>query len=323
MTELITFGETPLRFSPQGHQRLERADEMTIHADGTESNVAVAAQELGAEALWLSKLPESPLGRRVVTQIEEQGIETDIAWTDDGSLRQGFVFRESGSKPRQTREHHDRQYTAAATAQPVDFPMDRVQDASVVFTGLSTPVLSPETAETTRAILRASGGSGAVTAMDLDYSPALASPTRYRETLEELAEDIDMLIANVSNVNTVLDRDGGPRELANLLAADYDLEVAVITRSEKGAVALHDSPGTNVIHERETIPTETVDPTGTHGAFAGAFLQQLIDGANTARSLTYAVAVAALSRTIPGPFLTTIGDEEIEPLVDEVNDRSP
>lgn len=323
MTELITFGETPLRFSPRGNQRLEMAGEMTMHADGTESNVAVAAQELGAEALWLSKLPESPLGRRVVTQLEEQGIGTDVAWADDAGLRQGFVFRESGAAPRQSREHHDRQYTAAATAQPGDFPMDTVQDASVVFSGLSTPVLSPETTETTRAILRASGGGGAVTAMDLDYSPALASATRYREALEELAKDIDILIANVSDVNTVLNRDGGSRELANLLAADYDLEVAVVTRRGKGAVALHDSPGTNVIHERETIPTETVDPTGAHGAFAGAFLQQLIEGANTARSLTYAVAVAALSRTMPGPFLTTIGDEEIEPLVDEVNDRSP
>jgi len=322
MTDLITFGETPLRFSPPGHQRLEMAREAAIHADGTESNVAVAARELGAEALWLSKLPDSPLGRRVVTQLEEQGIETDVAWADDEGLRQGFVFRESGSTPRESRQYHDRQYTAAATANPGDFPMNRVQDGAVVFTGVSTPVLSPETAETTKAILRASGGGGAVTAMDLDYSPELASATRYRETLEDLAPDLDMLIANVANVNAVLDRDGGPRELANLLAADYDLEIAVITRSEKGAVALHNSPGTNVIHEREAIPTETVDPTGTHGAFTGAFLQQLIDGANTARSLTYAVAVAALSRTMPGPFLTSAGDEEIEPLVDEVEDRS-
>jgi len=323
MTDLITFGETPLRFSPEGNQRLEMAREATIHADGTESNVAVATQELGVEALWLSKLPDSPLGRRVVTQLEEQGIETDVAWADDGGLRQGFVFRESGSDPRESREYHDRQYTAAATAQPGDFPMDRVKNAPVVFTGLSTPVLSPETAETTRAILRASGGSGAVTAMDLDYSPALASAARYRETLEELAEDVDVLMANVSNANTVLERNGGPRELANVLASEYDFEITVITRSEKGAVALHDSPGTNVIHEREAVPTETVDPTGTRGAFVGAFLQQLIDGADTARSLTYAVAVAALSRTMPGPFLTTGGDEEIEPLVEEVDDRSP
>ncbi|MFT4946428.1 MAG: 2-dehydro-3-deoxygluconokinase, partial [Natronomonas sp.] len=100
MTELITFGETPLRLSPTGNQRLERARQASIHADGTASNVAVAASELGADALWLSKLPDSPLGRRVRSQLEEQGVETDLAWSDNGSHRQGLLFRESGGAPR-------------------------------------------------------------------------------------------------------------------------------------------------------------------------------------------------------------------------------
>lgn len=322
MTDLLTFGETPLRFSPPGAERLEMVREASIYADGTESNAAVAAQELGAEAVWLSKLPDTPLGRRVVSQLKEQAIETDVAWASDPDLRQGLVFQETGSDPRDGKQFHDRQYTAAATARPADFPMERVQEAQVIFTGLSTPVLSPETAETTKAILRASGGNGAVTAMGLDYSPSLAAPERYRETLTDIADELDMLIADVSTVNTVLDRDGGPRELANLLAVEYDLDIVVVTRNHKGAVALRNSPGTNVIHEREAVPAETVDASGTHGAFAGAFLQQLIAGSDIARSLTYAVAVGTLARTIPGPFLTTTGAAEIEPLVEAVLDRS-
>lgn len=321
MTELITFGETPLRFSPPESERLEMAREATIYADGTASNVAVAAHQLGAKTRWLSKLPDTPLGRRVKTQLEEQGVETRIAWTDDPELRQGLTFRESASEPRESKHWHDRGNTAAATAEPGDFPMDEVQETEILFAGLGTAVLSEQAAKTSGALMRAAGGSGAMVAVDLDYSPGLAPPETYQGVFETVADEVDLLFANEECAREALDRKGGPRELANTIAADYNLEIIVITRSDRGAVALRDSPGTNIIHEREAIETEDVDPTGQHGAFVGGFLGQLIEGADTARSLTHAVAAATLARTIPGPFLTTTAGE-IEPLADRVVEKS-
>jgi len=321
MTELITFGETPLRLSPTGDQRLEQVREASIHADGTASNVAVAASEIGADAVWLSKLPDSPLGRRVRSQLEEQGVETAVAWSEDGRHRQGLTFREAGIAPRESKQWHDRGNTAAATATPAEFPMDRVQDTEMIFAGLGTAVLSEQAAKTTGALLRAARGSGAMTAVDLDYSRGLASPETYSGVLETLAEEIDVLFADARSARDALDRSAGPRELANTIAAEYGLEIIVIRRPDRGAVALRDSPGTNIIHERETIETETVDPTGEHGAFVGSFLEQLIEGSDTARSLTSAVAAASLSRTIPGPFLTTT-DGELDELVEKVVDKS-
>lgn len=321
MTELITFGETPLRFSPRANQRLEVAREARIYADGTASNVAVAAQELGTDSLWVSKLPDSPLGRRVVTQLQEQGIGTDVVWSEDPSERQGLLFQESAAPPRESKHWHDRGNTAVATVSPGELPIDRIQEGAVVFTGLSTGVLSEQAATTTEAVLRASSGAGAVTAADLDYSSGLAAPERYREVLRSVSDELDILIASEEAVETALGRTGKPRELANILSAEHDLDIMVITRSEHGAVALHDSPGTNVIHERDAIEMETVDPAGAHGAFVGAFLQQLIEGSDPARALSFAVAVSALARTLPGPFLTTAA-EEVEPLVDRVVEQS-
>ena len=321
MTELITFGETPLRFSPPTAQRLEVAREASIYADGTASNVAVTAQELGTDALWLSKLPDTPLGRRVATQLEGQRIGTEIVWTDDDAHRQGLVFRESGAPPRRPRHVHDRSHTAAATAEPGEFPMERLQGGAVVFTGLSTAVLSEQAASTTEAMLRAASSGGAVTAADLDYSSGLAPPERYQEVLHNISDELDILIASEEAVEEALDRSAKPRELANIIASEHDLDIMVISRSEHGAVALHDSPGSNVIHERDAIEMDAVDPAGTHGAFTGAFLQQLIAGSDPARALSYAVAVASLVRTLPGPFLTTTA-AEIEPLVDRVVEGS-
>jgi 2-dehydro-3-deoxygluconokinase len=160
-----------------------------------------------------------------------------------------------------------------------------------------------------------------MTAVDLDYSEGLAPPETYIGVLETLAEEIDVLFADEESAREALDRSGGPRELANTIAAEYGLEIVVIRRLDRGAVALRDTPGTNIIHERETIETDTVDPTGEPGAFIGAFLEQLIEGSDTARSLTYAVAAGTLSRTIPGPFLTSTPGE-LDALADKIIDKS-
>jgi 2-dehydro-3-deoxygluconokinase len=321
MVELVTFGETPIRISPPENERIEMARDARLYADGTESNVAVAAHELGTDTLWLSKLPDTAVGRNVVRQIESKGVETSVAWSDNPDRRQGLTFSESVVPPRESYSWYDRENTAAATATPGDFPMQRVQSGQVVFTALSTAVLSEMAAETSEALLRASGGSGAVTALDLDYSTGLASKERYHDVFEEISPEVDVLFAKEKDARMALDRSGGPRELANTLASTYDLQIVVITLEGRGAVALHDTPGTNVIHERNTIDTDTIDPNGQQGVFIGAFLDQLISGADEARSLSYAVAAAALARTLPGPFLTTTGTE-LEAIVDQVIDKS-
>ena len=317
MSELVTFGETPIQLSPPGKERLETAREMTVYADGTESNTAVAAGQLGTPSTWVSKLPATALSRRVVSELERHGIETSISWASESEARQGLVFREAGHPPRDPQRWHDRNGTAAARADPSDLPMELIQGADVVFTGLTTPGLSKNAESTVTAMLRAAQGSGPTTALTVDYHAGIRPPAELRETLVSLLNHVDVLIGNEEHVRTVLDRSGKPRELANALAAESDLDTVVITRSERGAVALQNSPGTNIIHERETVKRDPVDESGEHGAFAGAFLARLSDGVDLSEALSYGVAAATLVRTVPGPFLTA-SRSEIETVVDDV-----
>jgi len=321
MADLITFGETPLRLSPPGQQRLEMAREASIHADGTASNVAAAAADRGAETMWLSKLPDTPLGRRVASQLNEQGVQTSVAWTDDPGHRQGLLFREFSKPPRGDTQLHDRSNTAVAAATPGEFPTERVREGAIVFTGLSTATLSDQAASTTESLLRTGSSGGAVTAADLDYSPGLSEPEEYQRALGNVSDKLDMLIASQDAVETALDRTGSPREVANVLSAEHDLDITVVTRPEHGAIALHDSPGSNVIYERDTIETEVVDPSGRHAAFTGGFLHQLIEGSDPSHALSHGVAAAAVARTLPGPFLT-VDDDQLKRVVDRVIEAS-
>ena len=309
MVELVTFGETSLRISPVGDERLETAQDVQMRVSGTESNVAVAASAMDADATWLSKLPDTPLGRRVERALHEHGVDTEIAWADDG--RQGLQFAEHGPEPRERRLLQDRHHAAVASVTPGELPMDRVQRADATFVAGSTLSLSGDIVETAEAVLRAAG-SGLV-AMDLDFQPGLWSVEAARETLNGVFDAVDVLIANEEQARKVFDRTGKPRELAHAIASTGEFDTVVVTRSERGALACSDS----VIHEQSGEAVEAVDPAGQHEAFTGAFLERFLSGADAGEALTYGVASATLARTLPGAMTTATG-AEVESLAERL-----
>lgn len=310
MTDLVTVGDASLRLSPVGSERLETARDVRMRTTGTECNVAVAASRLGGNSVWLSKLPDTPLGRRAVAELHEHGTQTEVAWSEAG--RQGLTFYEAATRPREAVRIDDRAETAATTMTPSDLRMDLVQDAEAVFVAGSTMALSETGAETAKAVLRAGGGNGGITAFDLDYQPSMWDAETARATLTEAFDAVDVLFANESDLKAVFDRSGQPRELAHTVAAEYGFSMVVLTRSEHSALAYHDG----VIHDRDSIETEAVDATGQHEAFIGAFLERLLAGVDADNALSYGVAAAALARTIPGP-LPTIDRQEVRTLVEE------
>jgi len=314
MSRLVTFGETALRVSPPDHERLETATDVSLHAEGTESSAAVAATRLGAPAVWLSKLPDSVLGKRVVAELEQQGhgLQTQVVW-DEG--RQGLRFVERGSDPREDVVVQDRADTALATISTEDVRMAMVQNADVFFVSGSTPAVSPTARRTTEALFRAVDDEG-TRVFDLNYQPGLWSLNEARESLLNMQDSIDVLIADEADAKAVFDRDGKPRQLIHSIASEGEFEQVVITRSERGAIAWHD----NVIHEQDAIDTDVVDPSGTHAAFVGGYLQQLYAAAPIDQALATATATAALAQTVPGP-LPTVSEAEVEELVASVQDR--
>ncbi|MBV0902112.1 sugar kinase [Haloarcula salina] len=312
---IVTFGETALRFAPPDGQRFETAREATIRVDGTASNVAATAGRLGADARWLSKVPDTPLGRRVVAELHEFGLETDVIWADPETGRQGLTFYEDATAPRRARLLQDRTETAMATVTPGEMPMGAIQNADVVFTSGTTLSLSETAADTTGALLRAAAGTRA---LDLDFHPGLWDAETARDALGDLLPAVDVLFVAEDQATAVFGKAGTPRELVHTLATEYDLNRVVLTRSEYGAVAYHDG----VVHEQDAIETDAIDESGQHEALVGAVLQQLADGAATDEALLHGVAAAALARTMSGP-MTPLEPDEVTHLAESQQSRRP
>ncbi|WP_313691421.1 bifunctional 2-dehydro-3-deoxygluconokinase/2-dehydro-3-deoxygalactonokinase [Halorarum halobium] len=312
MTDLVTFGETMLRLSPPEGVRLETAREFDVRVGGAESNVAVAAASLGLESAWLSKLPDSPLGRRIVHELRGYGVETDVAWDGREDARLGTYYLEPGGEPRGTDVVYDRADAAITTVSADELPTESLRDAEYVYTSGITPALSQQAAETSIQLLNAAREAGATTAFDLNYRSKLWDPASAREGFRALFPHVDVLVAARRDAAEVLGRDGDPVEVAHGLATDHGFETVVITRGDRGSLALHDGE----IHEQPIYEAETLDPIGTGDSFVGGFLARRARGGSVPSALEWGAATASLKRTVAGD-LAAVTPAEVERVVAE------
>ncbi|XVH33112.1 bifunctional 2-dehydro-3-deoxygluconokinase/2-dehydro-3-deoxygalactonokinase (plasmid) [Haloferacaceae archaeon DSL9] len=300
--ELVTFGETMTRLSAPPGERLEVSQQLEFRTAGAESNVAVAAARLGTDATWLSKLPSSPLGRRVVSDVRSHGVEPRVVWSD--THRQGAYYLERGGDPRGVSVIYDRADSAATTATVTELDTDCVRDANVFFTTGITPALSGTLRETTESLLEVASEGGTTAAFDLNYRSKLWPPEEAKAVYEALFPRIDILFAPERDARQILGLEGDATAILESLAPNF--ETVVLTRGAEGAIA---ASGTERFVQ-PAIETETVDPIGTGDAFVGAYLARHLSGGSPDAALRYGAAAAALKRTMEGD-LAVVTPEEV------------
>jgi 2-dehydro-3-deoxygluconokinase len=307
--DLVTFGEGLLRLSPPEGERIETADELEFRVAGAESNVAIAAQRLGVDAAWLSKLPDSALGDRVRSQIRQHGVDPRVFRSADG--RQGTYYLEQGTRPRGTNVIYDRADSAVTTATADELATDRIAEADAFHTTGITPALSETLLETTADLLELAREGDTTTVFDVNYRSKLWSPAEARDTLAELFPDVDVLVVAVRDARSVLDREGDAETIARELADEFDFELTLVTRGGEGSLALSGGE----VFEQGVFEADEYDTVGTGDAFVGGFLASWLDGGSVPDALEYGAATASLKRTVPGD-IALVTPEEVERVVE-------
>lgn len=305
MPEIVTFGETMLRLSPPPGDRIEATETLDCRTAGAESNVAITAARLGADTAWLSKLPDSVLGRRVASDIRSHDVDTHVVWSEEG--RQGTYYIEQGGAPRGTNVIYDRAHAAVTTATVEELDTGAVEKADIFFMTGITPALSEQLYETTRRLLEESSTAG----FDLNYRSKLWSEREAREAFDDLLPLVDILFAPERDARSILDVSGDPKALAESLRSRYECETVVLTRGEEGALART----ANETVEQDAFEAETVDPIGTGDAFVGSYLAKHVEGASLQEAMEWGVATAALKRTIAGD-IAYVSPAEVESVLE-------
>lgn len=309
---VVTFGETMLRLSPPGYQRLAQAERFEIAVAGTESNTAAVLAQLGVSVTWLSRLPDNPLGHLVAQRLRAFGVDVEhVTW--DAESRLGLYFVEAGVTPRPTRVLYDRKGSAMSRWKRGEWDWRALlKGASLLHATGITPALSADCLEATREALQIARQMNVPVSFDLNYRSLLWSPQQARQALEPLLALVQVLIASPADARTVLGVDAEDPEIAAQVQQRYGIPVV--------ATPLRDQPSATTgrrysvvateakVWQSEGCPFEVVDPIGSGDAYDAGFLYGYLQG-DIELAMRCADVLSALKHTVPGDVLFTSPEE--------------
>ncbi|MFP4005472.1 MAG: PfkB family carbohydrate kinase [Candidatus Hadarchaeia archaeon] len=290
----LCFGETMLRISTKDNERFTQATELDVGIGGTESNFAIAFSQLGGESAWLSRLPDNFLGRYVYTNVRKFGVDVSpVIFADEG--RMGIYYLEMGSDPRPTEVVYDRDSTAISMIEPESVAWGILDDYDLFFTTGITVALSEGCKNSVRGALE-EGGEGVKAFFDLNYRSKLWSFEEARREIEPLLPNVDILSVTERDARNVLEKDGNYLDIVRNLQVEYGLEISLMSRGSKGAVACKNGE----VFESEPYEIDVVDRVGAGDVFDAAFAYGYLSGKDVKDALHWGVAGAAFAHTLPG-----------------------
>lgn len=316
--DVVTLGETMLRFTPPADQRLEQAQSLEVHVGGSESNMVVGLARLGFKVCWLSRLTDNPPGRMIANAIRAQGVDTSqVVWTE--ADRVGLYFLEEGQLPRGSQVIYDRKDSAMSRMQPEHLPAHLFQAGNARLLHLTgiTLALSSGAYATAQRALELAKTAGWLISFDVNYRGKLWSPDDARQGCKPFMEAADLIFLPHRDACMMCDLPSFvPYEAAlSELHTLYPQATIVMTLGEQGAAAC--TPQVQ-IYSQPIFPAEAVCRLGRGDAFVAGFLYQFLennrDDDRLPSALRWGTAMAALKYSIEGdmPIVTR---SEVETLV--------
>lgn len=236
MKTIVTFGEVMGRLAPEGVLRFRQAlpGPLNLTFGGAEANVAASLAQLGADARFVTALPQNTIADCCVGFLAGLGVDTScIARTKHGRL--GLYFFENGANQRPSNVIYDRAHSSVSVTQPAEYAWDKILDgAGWLHTTGITPALSQISADSTLHAVKAAKEKGLTVSCDLNFrkklwswEPGTDSEALAGKTMRAILPYVDVLIANEEDAADVLD----------IHAAETDVDSGKLSVDQYPAVA--------------------------------------------------------------------------------------
>jgi 2-dehydro-3-deoxygluconokinase len=306
--DLLTLGETLLRLSPPGAQRLDQARLFEVGVGGSELNVGCLLARLGRRVAWVSRLPEGPLGRIVDGEARRHGVDTAwVRWIPNARL--GLMFYEPGPAPRTSRVIYDRKYSAASELGFEDAPWETLVQAStwLHLSGI-TPALGPRCRALILHIAALAASAGKLVSYDLNFRATLTNPADARAVFEAVAPYLHLLVLAERDAQQVLGFAEAGTALVEAIVQRYQLKCVALTRppdAEPGTMLLADG----VLRQAPRYNVEIVDRIGAGDSFAAGLIYGLLDG-DFDLAIRFAAFAASFGLATPGD-INFLGPEDV------------
>lgn len=326
---VITFGEVMLRLAPEGYYRFLQADSFGATFGGGEANVAVSLANYGADAAFVTKLPEHEIGQMAVNSLRKYGVDTSKITR--GGDRVGIYFLEKGASQRPSKVIYDRAHSAIAEAQPSDFNWEEIfKEADWFhFTGI-TPALGDNVADICLEAVKAAKKRGVKISCDLNYRKKLWTREKAGEVMGRLMEYVDVCIANeedaadvfgIKAANTDVTKGKvdheGYKDVAKQLKERFGFSHVAITL--RGSISANDNDWAAMLYDgndyyfSRQYRIHIVDRVGGGDSFGGGLIYAMLSGFSAQQTIEFAVAASCLKHTVEGDY-NLVGVNEVKNL---------
>ncbi|MCB9420233.1 MAG: sugar kinase [Ardenticatenaceae bacterium] len=309
--DVTTIGEGQLRYSVPAGKRLAEMNQLDVHVTGTELNVVCLLSRLGWHTGWVSGLPDSPLGQRVLMALKLAGVD-DTAVSHTPNHRLATYYVEFAHPPRSSQVYYDRANTAFTNLTHTDIDWDYLQDTRLLhISGLTVPLSSGVREILLEAITRAKA-DGIPVSFDMNYRSRIWTPEEAAEGVLPFIQQTDLLLYPARDARLMYGFSEEPEELLHQLA---ELSGAQYVVTSLGADGLAGWDGQH--YYREPVrATVVVDRIGAGDAMVAGVLHGWLQG-DFAKGLRYGALTAALALSQYGDQVITTR-RELEMLLESI-----
>ncbi|MBP5621220.1 MAG: sugar kinase [Thermoguttaceae bacterium] len=321
--KVVAFGELLLRLAAPGYTKLFQKDNLEATFCGGEANVAASLSIFGLDSVFITKLPDSDIGRAAARSLAYFNVDTSKIVYGDGRL--GLYYLEKGASQRPSKVIYDRKYSAISLATQQEFDWDQLLEGANWFhwTGI-TPALSDALVEICLTACKKAREKGIVVSCDLNYRAKLWSTEQAQLAMNRLMPYVDVCVCNEedaektlgiknesTNVETgELNYDGYVRT-AETIHRRYGCKYVATTlrksysESRNGWSALLYDAQTRKNYSSREYDIQIVDRVGGGDSFSAGLIYALGTGMELQKTIDFATAASCLKQTIEGDFNRT------------------
>lgn len=281
-TTVLCLGETMALVAPADPEPLETAERFVLSAGGAESTVALYLAAAGHRSAWLSRVGDDPLGRRLLRQLEANGVDTSLVGTSS-TASTGVYFKDPAGDS--TTVYYYRSGSAASTMDPS--VLDDIQWAAHPLLHLSG--ITAGLSGSCRALLQSAAGTarahGTVVSFDVNHRAGLWSVEEAGPVLADCARRADIVFVGRDEAETLWGT-GDPRRLHEMLGSPRHLVV------KDGSIGATDFSADGEVFVPAPV-VDVVEVVGAGDAFAAGYLSGVLTGESTAARLQLGHSLAA------------------------------
>ena len=316
MSQLISgFGELLLRLSPQVHEDLiVQSNGLEMGFAGAEANILADLSHWGKGTQLITALPENPLGKKALMFLNQNGVDTQNIYMDNG--RMGTYYIEHGTAIRGTQVTYDRKDSSFAkwNLSEKDWGKFLENSSHFVVTGI-TPAVSESCQKSLLKGLKMAQKTNCRVIFDLNFRRSLWRAANARKSFSEILPYVTILIGNIGSVNDVFDAQiktqndfdsltEATKKAIDFISQSGNFETIAMTIRQQinaadnilgGMVKQEDKMWSSL-----SIPTTIKDRLGGGDAFAAGILFGKLSNWEMQKTINFATAALATTQTLKG-----------------------